>query len=306
MKIYTDESGDFSLNNGKISLIGSILLTDRFYKSLPYTLGKLERSFLNGKSEPKGANLDISQRMQLCQFVKKYKTEIKIVISLVGPKYISLDELIKFRNYQAQTFQRNKDEYIARGGKAQDIIDHMDRVTKIVQYSTRLSNEEFLQAFALVHQLRKSFQCCLAYFMSRRFKESFRNFEFVIDRKLPSKLSSMEKYVTGNIMPFLDAHSRKEPLLVVDLWKSDHPFEKKYINSDGHINLRKVFEHGIILHDSRHDIGLRLVDYICNTFYAYHNGGSSRDMKYCIDTLMSAMTFEFGKPYTALAFEFGN
>jgi len=181
------------------------------------------------------------------------------------------------------------------------LLSHYDKLIKIAQYQTRMSDEEFLQAILLVQQLHRVLTFCMGYFYELKYRRYFKEFSFVFDRKQPGKLAGMEKYFQTYVMPFLDGQSKMgDTITVVDAWKKGHPFIDRYMLEleDGRngLYLNKIFGGNCSYMDSKDEPGLRLVDIISNTVYNYLVYPDNPVYMECYRLLKSAMGGKNNQP----------
>lgn len=273
MKIFTDESGDFSLHNKTTpSLVASLICTEDMYGGITRFMHAFE-SRTNGGNEIKGSQLSLEHRKKVCNFIQKNRANLKISITVVSPEQVTPDNLEDFRSLQSDIFERNKQWYISQGGHSEEIQSHYDKLIKIARYNTRMSNAEFLQSVLLVQQLSRVLTYCMVYFCESKFRRDFKEFKFLFDRKQPKKLSGMEKYFQSYVMPFLDAQSKLGYRIQLDeSWNEGHPFIDNYtLEHEGKIaiSLNKIFGDNCHFMDSKIEPGLRLIDIISNTVYNY-------------------------------------
>jgi hypothetical protein len=298
MKIFTDESGDFSLTHTQNhSLVTSLICTEAVYEDIKRFMYAFENKFNNGL-ELKGSKLTPELRLRVCDFVKKNHEHLKISVTIISPEMVSQWELDQYRALQALTFKKNKNWYINAGGKASEILEHYDRVAKIAEYNTRLNDQDFLQSIMLVQQLQRVLTYCIVYFIEPKFRKYFHNFSFIFDGKQPGKTSTMEKYIKNNVKPFLDGNSKSgHTVPVPSVWKEGHPFVDNFFidvdNSRKGVSLNKIFN-DLIFVDSRDEAGLRLVDIISNTIYSYLVNRSAPEIVHCYNKLEYAMAKEEG------------
>lgn len=299
MKIFTDESGDFSLTNTKNpSLVASLICTEDMYDGIKRFMYTFEKRNSNG-NEIKGSLLASEQRLKVCHFIYKNRTELKIGLTIVSPNMVSQDNLIEYRTLQSETFERNKQWYLNNGGT--HLLSHYEKLIKIAQYQTRMSDVEFLQSILLVQQLQRVLTFCMVYFYERKYERYFKGFSFVFDRKQPGKLAGMEKYFQSYAMPFLDGQSKLgDTITMVDTWKKGHPFIDRYMleleNGRSGLNLNKIFGENCSFMDSKDEPGLRLVDIISNTVYNYLVNPDNPQYIECYQLLKSAIGRQNNQP----------
>jgi len=271
MKIFTDESGDFSLKDTtNPSMVASLICTEDMYEGVKRFMFSMEKRY-NGGNELKGSDLTFEQRLHVCEFLKKNRDHLKVTMTIILPSVVSHEDLVKFRDKQAEIFQSNKEWYIHAGGKAEKVLEEYDRITKLAMHNSRLSDAEFLQALLLTEQMERVIKFCIVYFMERKHRRYFRDFNFLFDRKLPNKLSGMEKYILNYVKAFLDGKSKMGLTIPIpNVWKKGHPFVERYMImlEDG----REAFFLNELLkdfrfEDSKVEPGLRMADIISNTIY---------------------------------------
>lgn len=307
MKIYYDESGDFSLTKKRnISLVGSLTCTDSFDEVISYFIEKFEARN-NVVDEIKGSQLSIKERMKVCNFIKKNRSNLVITITMVDSSFTTLDDISYFRTRQAGIFRRNKDSFIERGGgESKAILEYYDKITKIAEYSSRLSNEEFLQSLMTITNMKNTLHNSIIYFLDWKYAKDFRTYDYIFDAKLVNKLSPMEKYIKANLKAFIqDIPDINNRIIVLpDTWKSGHPFIDKYMLKEYDLNgvihpevidLNKLFENGLQFKDSKEKHGLKLIDMVCNTVYSYIVNPKNADYRSCYDLLKYSMAHKEGK-----------
>lgn len=297
MRIFYDESGDFSLKTiPGISIVASLTCTDKFYEDICYFMNCFEKK-TELFTEIKGSDLGIQQRLKICNFINKNRSSISITITMVDSRITSVEHLHEYRINQSKTFQSNKDYYISIGGSS--LLSEFDRLIKIAEYATRMSDEEFLQSILIVNNVRKTIQNLLIKFLDFKYAKFFKSFDFVFDRKLSSKLSAMEKYLSTYIMAFLqDNPMKQKPLIVVNTWKKGHPFVDNCMNEDENIVINNIFTKGLQFKDSREEPGLRLIDIVSNTIYQYLISPNNKELLECYKSLKEAILNEKGKYVT--------
>jgi hypothetical protein len=69
----------------------------------------------------------------------------------------------------------------------------MDAMTKRSGLSSRVSDVEYMQAVLLIDLTFMALQKSLIWFSDQRSAQSFRDFRFIYDAKLPTKLGTGEK-----------------------------------------------------------------------------------------------------------------
>lgn len=107
------------------------------------------------------------------------------------------------------------------------------------------------------------------HYAESRWNRDFVAYEFILDRKLPDKLSPMEKYLKSNLLLFLDDVPKTgtgEPFLYPDSWSVEHPFRATYMTREGLVDLKKVLGN-LRFEDSATVPGLGAVHILANTLY---------------------------------------
>lgn len=300
MNIFIDESGDFNLDSDKISLVTSLICTDNIYEDIRCFIQSIDKGKATNIKELKGVNISDIDRFKVCKFVYKNRKEIKIANTIVDLKDFQRDLLVKFRIMQRDTFIKNRELYVSKGGKSDNILNHFNKIIKISEYSSRLSDEEFLQFLVEFENIKDSLQFSLVYFIDWKYAHNFEKYNFIIDRKGSNSLSKMEKFLKDNLCPFLHGRTvtnQMEFMDVVDTWTEKHPFIKKFtVTGEGgkrDIYLNKIFYNNLYFQDSNTSYGLRLVDIVSNTMYRYFNGDTS--LKDCYKILRACCGGKDGK-----------
>lgn len=161
---------------------------------------------------------------------------------------------------------------------------------KIADYNTRLSDQEYLQSILTTQNIRKTLQHTLVYYIDYKYAKYFKDYFFIFDRKLSTKLSPMEKYIDTYLLPFLQGNPEKQQALaIVGIWKKGHPFVDNYLNKDGDIMLNAIFKNGLRFVDSKEEPGIRLIDIVCNTLYSYLHFPENREYLNCYTLIKTAI-----------------
>jgi hypothetical protein len=188
---------------------------------------------------------------------------------------ITTSQIEDFRLGQAARLKGNLDWYRrestkARGAPVKEIEEWYMRAMKRAGLVSQVSHGEFIQASFLVGLILEAFQKSLIAFHEDKWRESFHDFHFVLDAKLPGKMAAGEKFLNDSLVPALGS-MRERSIDNVDTWREEpvHPFVEKFSAAKGRIrgedvedaiDLDRVFEHGLQCEASETESGLQLVD----------------------------------------------
>jgi hypothetical protein len=158
----------------------------------------------------------------------------------------------------------------ARGVPVKEIEDWYLRALKRAGLSSQVSHGEFIQASFMIGLILEAFRKSLIVFHEDQWRESFHDFRFILDGKLPGKMAAGEKFLNESLVPALGS-MKGQSIDTVDTWREEpvHPFEEKFSAEKGRIrgenvsnaiDLKRVFEHGLQFESSVEENGLQLVD----------------------------------------------
>lgn len=273
MHFYFDESGDYAFLDGRFDCYvqAALLCPDN-------ALAEVDE-FVNARREKWGigelhaTELEPGQRLEIAKFIGG--SDCHLLAQVTDTTLITKTQLEEFRLAQAATLKRNLDWYQrestkARGAPVKEIMNWYDRALKRTGLSSQISHGEFIQAFFLIDLILEAFRKSLIVFHEDRWRESFHDFRFILDGKLPGKMAAGEKFLNDSLVPSLG--SRKEQsIITIDTWREEpvHPFVEKFSAEKGRIrgedvadaiDLKRVFEHGLRFESSDQESGLQLVD----------------------------------------------
>jgi hypothetical protein len=161
---------------------------------------------------------------------------------------------------QAAAYERSIDNYRRQGGSDSGVMANLQVQIKKAGLASQIPDGEFVQATLLVDGAVHAIQRALFVYGADEWRESFREFRFIIDGKLSGKKSAGEKYLSSMIVDLIAAPSRHR----FDYrpgWREDpvHPWVNRFC-SDGKIQLDPLFVHGLQFERSHDHAGLQLAD----------------------------------------------
>lgn len=148
----------------------------------------------------------------------------------------------------------------------------MDRNIKRAGLTSQISDGEFVQALYLIELIADTLQKSLYFFHEDQWRDDFREFQFVVDGKLPTKAAAGEKYLNDSVVPTLGSRPDRS-FGVPETWKEEplHPFVERFSLERGRIagrqivgaiDLSGIFEYGLRFEDSTEHSGLQLADVV--------------------------------------------
>lgn len=269
--LYTDESGDFLFPDDGFDCYSQAVVI------CPDSCLGLVSDFVSGRCGRWGLEELHAHRMtgqmllEVCDFISE--SGCGLLAMVTDTELVSADDIFRFRLAQAAANKRGLDRYHAEGGRSEEIAAITDRNIKRVGLEAQIQDGQFIQAHFLVLLLGRGLQKAVLWYQADEWDEDLARFTFVVDRKLPGKLSTGEKYLHEIIVPALA--SREEALDIPKAWheRPDHPFlmnferESAWVRGrdvSGAIDLRAIFEGGVRFEDSGAHPGLQLADTVAH------------------------------------------
>jgi hypothetical protein len=273
MHFYFDESGDYAFPEGEFDCYvqAALICPDD-------ALAEVDQ-FVNDRREEWGVDelhtteLDPSQRLEVAKFIGG--SNCHLLAHVTDTTLITKTQLEEFRLAQAATLKRNLDWYQREstktlGAPVKKIENWYDRALKRTGLSSQISHGEFIQASFLIGLILEAFRKSLIVFHQDQWRESFHDFHFILDGKLPGKMAAGEKFLNDSLVPALGS-MKGQSIITVDTWREKpvHPFVEKFSTEKGRIrgedvgeaiDLKRIFEHGLRFESSDKESGLQLVD----------------------------------------------
>jgi hypothetical protein len=270
---YFDESGDYAFADGRFDCyVQAVLICpDRTLSEVDQFVAA--RCAAWGADELHATELNPAQRLEIASFIGS--SDCQLLAHVTDTALITRANLEEFRLAQAATMKQNLDWYRrestkARGAPVKDIEDWYLRALKRAGLSSQVSHGEFIQASFMIGLILEAFRKSLIVFHEDQWRESFHDFRFILDGKLPGKMAAGEKFLNESLVPTLGS-MKGQSIDTVDTWREEpvHPFEEKFSAATGRIrgeevsnaiDLDRVFEHGLQFKSSVEESGLQLVD----------------------------------------------
>lgn len=292
MKLFFDESGDFSLKNEPYgSFVGCLICPDSSYQEVIKFHSEVSKGV-----ELKGSGISNELRYEICNYISNCKA-IRIGLTLISNEHNSDYDIVKHREKQVVTYQKCKNSYIQNGGTDTAAIKHYNKIIKIMEKPTLLSRPEYLQWTVTQLALIDALQYSISYYIANVYEPDFKTYEWIFDRKQPNALSAYEKFVKQNWSVIIHTGSLLEKLYVIETpktWKGNHIFDTLYGTPNG-INLKKIFDNGLAFNDSKKEPLIQFIDVITNTFFLQYNRRYNKDIEKCYNLLLDSVCGEYGK-----------
>ena len=273
MFFYFDESGDYAFPGGDFDCYAQAVLI-----CPDSTLSEVDQ-FVSARcatwdvNELHATELEPIQRLEIARFIGG--SDCQLLVHVTDTTLISKAEIEEFRLTQAGSLKRNLDWYRrestkARGAPVKKIEEWYLRALKRAGLSSQVSHGEFIQASFMIGLILEAFQKSLIFFHEDQWRESFHDFHFTLDGKLPGKMAAGEKFLNESLLPALGS-MKGQSVDTLDTWREGpvHPFVEKFSVEKGRvagedvagaIDLKGVFEHGLQFESSAEVSGLQLVD----------------------------------------------
>lgn len=300
MKIFIDESGGF-LNGEEVTdtFVSALIVPDCFYNDLIEDYKNFLNNSFGTLEEVKGSQFDIVHRLDFTELLLNYKDKIKISISFLPSSENSLSNLRKHRNKTADMIDELKTKYSEPAR-----IEYFTKYSKKVRYDSRFSNQDFFQFILYENCLRNAIQYSIVYFTNKDFESCFEKYEYLIDRKLKTKLASCEKFLIENLHDIWDYSSHKNKLPPLNLpveWKEKgHLFIDKYMIDDYGISVDELILNKIKFVDSKNEPGVQIVDNIINTYFTHWKDPSDKSLRVCASNILNVCGSTNGKQISAI------
>lgn len=270
---YFDESGDYAFPDEGFDCYvqAALVCPDSSLTGLNQFVDACREEW--AVAELHATELEAGQRLEIAQFIGD--SDCHLLAQVTDTALITKSQLEDFRLAQAARLKRNLDWYRrestkARGAPVKEIEDWYDRTLKRSGLSSQISHGEFIQAFFLIDLIFESFRKSLITFHEDQWRESFHDFRFILDGKLPGKMAAGEKFLNDSLVPALGS-MKGQSIITIDSWREEpvHPFVEKFSAKGGRIwgedvadaiDLKRVFEHGLRFEPSDQERGLQLVD----------------------------------------------
>jgi hypothetical protein len=271
--LFFDESGDYAFPEDRFDCYVQAALV-----SPESTLAAIDDFVHERKREWEidelhAVDLEPAQLLAVAEFIGH--SDCQLLAHATDNVLVSPAGIAQFRLDQAARLERNLEWYRTESTKAigapvKEIEDWYLRHIKRAGLATQISHGEFVQAHYLVELIADALQKALIVFHEDQWSGDFRDFQFILDGKLPQKMAAGEKYLNDSIVPALGSRPNRG-LAISESWKGDppHPFVEKFglergrirgQDVEGAFDLKLLFEHGLRFEPSAAHSGLQLVD----------------------------------------------
>ena len=239
MYFYFDESGDYGFPGGEFDCYvqAALICPDDALVPMDEFVSACRAEW--GVDELHATELEPAQRLEIAQFIGS--SDCQLLVHATDTIMISKGNLEEFRLAQAAGLKRNLDWYRrestrARGAPVAEIENWYLRAIKRAGLSAQVSHGEFIQASFLIGLILEAFKKSLIIFHEDQWRESFRDFHFVLDAKLPGKMAAGEKFLNESLVPALGS-MRGKSIDTIDTWREPpvHPFVEKFSSENGRV-----------------------------------------------------------------------
>ena len=273
MRFFFDESGDYAFPEDRFDCYvqAALICPDSIGDALDSYVSDRKRAW--GVDELHATDLQPEQILDVAQFIGQ--SECQLLAHLTDTVLVTDEGIAEFRLDQAARLKDNLDWYRRESTKAigapvKEIEGWMLRQIKRAGLNSQISHGEFAQAHYLIQLIAAALQKSLYWYHEDRWRGDFRQFEFILDAKLPEKMAAGEKYLSDSIVPVLGSR-RNESIGIPESWKAEpkHPFVENFDlprgrvrgeDVEGVIDLKRLFESGLRFEESGEHSGLQLAD----------------------------------------------
>lgn len=292
MYFFFDESGDYAFGSQAFDCyVQAVLICpDSELPDLTEFVSARCREW--GVEELHATKLDWRHKLEIAEFLAS--GDSYFLAHVTDNAMITPTAIGEFRLAQAATLRRNLDRYRREstkviGGPVKEIEDWYLRQLSRAGLATRISDGEFVQSSFLIGLVLAAFKKSLIVYLDDEWRDSFNDFRFLLDAKLPGKMAAGEKFLNETLVPALGSMPN-DSIITVDTWREEpvHPFVTKFSAKGGRvagkeiedgIDLKKVFEHGLQFEQSVGSPGIQLVDtvaYVVRSAVMEQSGSEAR------------------------------
>lgn len=218
MFFYFDESGDYAFPDGEFNCYAqaSLICPDSALSNVDQFVD--DRRAAWGVDELHATKLDPAQRLEIARFIGD--SDCHLLAHVTDTTLITPGKLEEFRLAQAAVLKSNLDWYRrestkARGAPVKEIEEWYLRALKRAGLSSRVSHGEFIQASFMISLILEAFRKSLIVFHEDQWRESFYDFRFILDGKLPGKMAAGEKFLNESLVPALGS-MKEQSIITVD------------------------------------------------------------------------------------------
>lgn len=307
MYFFFDESGDYAFGEGSFDCyVQAVLICPDSALAAMEEFAR-DRCSEWGVEELHATELDPARRLTIAEFLGS--SDCTFLVHVTDNVMITAAQIAEFRLFQAARLRANLDRYrresrAVRGGPVAEIEEWYMRQLKRAGLASRISDGEFIQGSFLVGLILAAFKKSLIVHMDDEWRESFHDFNFILDAKLPGKMAAGEKFLNETLVPALGSMPN-DSIITVDTWREEpvHPFVTKFSAKGGRvagkeiedgIDLKLVFEHGLQFERSSDVPGLQLVDTVAYVVRNAVVGPTDRDARAAYDLLRPKLRNEEG------------
>jgi hypothetical protein len=298
MYFFFDESGDYAFRDGPFDCYVQAVLICPDSALTDLEAFVCDRCSEWGIEELHATELDRTRRLAIAEFLAS--GDCTCLVHVIDNVMITGAGIAEFRLSQAARLRSNLDRYrresaTVRGGPVAEIEEWYLRQLARAGLASRVSDGEFIQSSFLIGLILAAFKKSLIAYMEDDWRESFHDFRFVLDAKLPGKMAAGEKFLNEALVPALGSMPN-DSIDNVDTWREEpvHPFVEKFSAKGGRvagreiddgIDLKRVFEHGLQFERSSDIPGLQLVDSVAYVVRSAVIGPADRDARTAYDLL---------------------
>lgn len=297
MKVYFDESGNF-IKNDKIddTFVCALIIPEAYEQRINNEFVKIKEAIRPGTVEVKGSQLDITDRINFCEWLEAHKGEIRIKCNCLLERDTNHSGLAAHRAKAANNISVINQQYAQILGEDHKKIQFLKKFEGLIRHNTRLPDLDYYHVGLYNDAIRGALQFSVAYFMDEKHKENFYEYHFIFDGKLTRKLAPCEKLIQEYLTYLWDNRARtrhSNPLGIPDFWKDiNHPFCRSFFDEEKNLSLNRIFKNGFNFPDSRDSLGLQLVDIIVNTVYKHFKDPNDKSIRICYNMLETHFGFE--------------
>lgn len=268
LHIFIDESGTFAPETHKrhsISAVGSLVIPSSGMKGFEKLYGRLRKRLPKTKGEVKGRNLSENDVVQLARLLRKVGALFEVVV--VDMSRHSKEDLLHHK--------RGQEEAVTAHLTSDHHPELVEEVWKLHKQLENMPLQLYVQSAAMGELVYLTLNHADTYYAYRNASE-LGKYHWRIDAKDRQKVTPWEQWWSVVVLPMLESHSFREPLIIAE--GGDYRWHDRFrkIPNDYKLQFvkdpRKSYFHDlkmVLTEDFRFsaepEFGLEAVDIVTNT-----------------------------------------
>ncbi|MFD1163135.1 MULTISPECIES: hypothetical protein [Hwangdonia] len=258
MIIAIDESGSFNKDSNDLNLfVAAHILSENGQleikrKQFENWENGIAEKFIDKNGEVKGQLLGKVELRDFLKNVVLQKPEVGFSIVSIIPKNNNSEVINKHHRSQIVQLDYSKELFIENNAIKKN-VNFFDQFTK---WLNKRNESQFLKMLCLKNCIYESFYNGFVFGIITELNDELINLKFKIDNDF---ISNDNKYWKGYLLKFLEEHSKRKLIPILDTWTDNHPVIQKYVKN-GRFNLNIPFKENLDFFDSKDNFEIRIAD----------------------------------------------